>query len=246
MTESSPPSRPLWQRVWPLYVILGGLGAAWAFGLFDYLSLETLRTQQATLRAFVEDHFVLAMAAYIALYATSTLFMMPGALWITIAGGFLFGLIGGSLATIVGATFGASLLFLAAKTSLGASLRRMAGGYAKKVRAEFNDSPMAYMFAMRFVPAMPFPVANILPAILGAKFRDYVITTALGIIPGVIAYTWVGAGLGATFARGEDPDLTSVFHNLLPAAIALLIVSLLPVAWKKFFPKKSGNLEEVT
>lgn len=244
MTESSASSRPLWLRLWPLYVIIAGLGAAWAFGLFDYLSLETLRQQQASLRAFVEDHLVLAIIAYVSLYAVTTLFMVPGALWITIAGGFLFGLVGGSLATIVGATLGASLLFLAAKTSLGTSLRKMAGGYADKVRAEFQDSPMAYMFAMRFVPAMPFPVANILPAILGAKFRDYVITTALGIVPGVIAYTWVGAGLGATFAKGEDPDLASVFRNLLPAAIALLIVSLLPVAWKKLFPKKAGKIEE--
>ncbi|HAQ77409.1 MAG TPA: TVP38/TMEM64 family protein, partial [Hyphomonas sp.] len=117
-------------------------------------------------------------------------------------------------------------------------------GYADKVRTEFQNSPMAYMFAMRFIPAMPFPVANILPAILGAKYRDYAITTALGIIPGVIAYTWVGAGLGATFAKGEDPDLASVFQNLLPAAIALGVVSLLPVAWKKFFPKKANQIEE--
>ena len=244
MSDTSTPSRPLWLRLWPLYLILAGLGAAWAFGLFDYLSLETLREQHATLRAFVEDHLVLAVAAYIGIYAAATLFMMPGALWITIAGGLLFGLVGGSLVTVAGATLGASLLFFAARTSVGASLRRMAGGYAEKVRAEFHESPMAYMFAMRFVPAMPFPVANILPAILGAKYRGYVITTALGIIPGVVAYTWIGAGLSATFARGEDPDLSSVFRNLLPAAIALAVVSLLPVAWKKLFPKKAGNIEE--
>lgn len=244
MPDTQTQSRSLWLRLWPLYLILAGLGAAWASGLFDYLSLETLRAQQANLRAFVEDHLALAVIAYIGAYAAATLFMMPGALWITIAGGLLFGLVGGSLVTIAGATLGASLLFFAARTSVGASLRRMAGGYAEKVRTEFQESPLAYMFAMRFVPAMPFPVANILPAILGAKYRDYVITTALGIIPGVIAYTWIGAGLGATFARGEDPDLGSVFRNLLPAAIALVFVSLLPVAWKKLFPRKALKIEE--
>ena len=234
--ETQHASRPLWLRLWPLYLIAGGLIAAWFFGLFDYLSLETLRQQQASLRAFVEDNLILAIAAYVGVYAASTVFMLPGALWITISGGFLFGLAGGTL--------GASLLFLAAKTSLGSFMRKIASGYADKVRTEFQNSPMAYMFAMRFIPAMPFPVANILPAILGAKYRDYAITTALGIIPGVIAYTWVGAGLGATFAKGEDPDLASVFQNLLPAAIALGVVSLLPVAWKKFFPKKANQIEE--
>lgn len=242
--ETQHASRPLWLRLWPLYLIACGLIAAWFSGLFDYLSLETLRQQQASLRAFVEDNLILAIAAYVGVYAASTVFMLPGALWITISGGFLFGLAGGTLATVVGATLGASLLFLAAKTSLGGFMRKIASGYADKVRTEFQNSPMAYMFAMRFIPAMPFPVANILPAILGAKYRDYAITTALGIIPGVIAYTWVGAGLGATFAKGEDPDLASVFQNLLPAAIALGIVSLLPVAWKKFFPKKANQIEE--
>ena len=237
-------SKPIWLRLWPLYLIAGGLVAAWAFGLFDYLSLETLRRQQAALRAFVEDNLILAIAAYIGIYTASTVFMLPGALWITITGGFLFGLAGGTLATVIGATFGASLLFLAAKTSLGGFMRKIASGYAEKVRTEFQNSPMAYMFAMRFIPAMPFPVANILPAILGAKYRDYAITTALGIVPGVVAYTWAGAGLGATFAKGEDPDLASVFQNLLPAAIALGVVSLLPVAWKKFFPKKANQIEE--
>lgn len=245
MTDPAPsPSRRLWLRLWPLYLIAGGLIAAWTLGLFDYLSLETLRQQQASLRAFVEDNLILAIAAYIGVYTATTVFMIPGALWITITGGFLFGLAGGTIATVIGATLGASLLFLAAKTSLGGFVRKVASGYADKVRSEFQDSPMAYMFAMRFIPALPFPVANILPAILGAKYRDYAFTTALGIIPGVIAYTWVGAGLGATFARGEDPDLASVFQNLLPAAIALGVVSLLPVAWKKFFPKKANQIEE--
>lgn len=248
MTDAPPPAdtatRPLWLRLWPIYLILAGLGTAWALGLFDYLSLETIRSQQASLRAFVEDNLVLAIAAYVGIYAVATLFMMPGALWITITGGLLFGLVGGSLATVAGATIGASLLFLAAKSSIGGPLRKMAGRYADRVRKEFNDSPLAYMFAMRFVPAMPFWVANILPAILGARYRDYAVTTALGIIPGVVAYTWIGAGLGATFARGEDPDLASVFQNLLPAGIALVVVSLLPVAWKKLARNKPAQTEE--
>ena len=88
---------------------------------------------------------------------------------------------------------------------------------------------------------MPFPVANVVPALLGAKYRDYLLTTALGIIPGVVAYTSIGSGLGATFARGEDPDLTSVFWNFLPAAILLLGVSTLPIVYKKFFAKKPSQ-----
>lgn len=245
MTETiEKPEGSIWIKLWPVYVIIAGLFAAWWFGLFGYLSLDTLREQQVALQTFVADNLFLAIAAYVGIYAVATLFMVPGALWITIAGGFLFGLVGGSAATIVGATSGASMLFFAAKTSVGSALRQIAKPFVDKVEGEFQKDALSYMFAMRFVPAMPFPVANILPAVLGAKYRDYFITTALGIIPGVIAYTWVGVGLGATFAAGEDPDLASVAWNLLPAAIALLVVSLIPVVYKRLKGGKVAELEE--
>lgn len=229
---------PLWRRLWPVALIVVALAAAWASGVHRYLSLETLREQQDALRAFVAENTVLAFAIYIAVYATATILMLPGALWITIAGGFLFGLWGGTPATIVGATLGASILFLAAKTSVGSALRERAGPFVQKLEKGFQEDAVSYMFALRFLPIVPFPVANIAPALFGAKFRDYVLTTALGIIPGVIAYTWIGAGLGATFAAGREPDFASVARNLVPAVIALAVVSLLPVAYKKFFAKK--------
>ena len=232
------PSTPLWRRLWPVYLIAAGLVAAWQSGLFRYFSLETLRAQHETLSAFVADNLLLAVAAYVAIYALSTLFMVPGALWITIAGGFLFGLAGGSAATVIGATAGASLLFLAARTAFGGMLRERAGPFLRKMEAGFHQNPRSYMFALRFLPIVPFPVANIAPALLGARYPDYAMTTAIGIVPGVVAYTWIGAGLGATFAAGGNPDIGSVAANLVPAFAALAIVSLLPVVWKKFFGRK--------
>ena len=236
-------SLPLWQRLWPVYLIAAGLLAGWRLGLFHYLSLESLREQHEALRAFVEGNLFLAVAAYIVIYALSTLFMVPGALWITIAGGFLFGLAGGSVATTVGATLGASLLFLAARTAFGGMLRERAGPFLRKMEAGFHQNPRSYMFALRFLPIVPFPVANIAPALLGARYPDYAVTTAIGIVPGVIAYTWIGAGLGATFAAGENPDIASVASNMLPAFAALAVVSLMPVVWKKFFARKAPRTE---
>lgn len=242
MTDAEKPAPPLWLRLWPIYLIAGGLVAAWRFELFEYLSLDKLREQQDVLAGFVADNWLLAGAAYVGIYAAATLFMIPGALWITIAGGFMFGIWGGSIATIIGATLGASLLFFAAKTSVGDSLRKLAGSYADRVRDEFQQSPLSYMFAMRFVPAMPFPIANIVPALLGAKYRDYFVTTAFGIIPGVFAYTLVGTSIGELGAN-EDPDFGAIAKTLLPAGIVLLIVSIAPVIYKKFFAKKSEKLE---
>ena len=91
---------PIWIKLWPVYLIAAVMIGAWQLGLFQYLSLDTLREQQEVLQGFVANNLVLALAIFIAVYAAATLFMIPAALWITIAGGFLFGLVGGSLATI--------------------------------------------------------------------------------------------------------------------------------------------------
>ncbi len=236
---------PIYIRLWPFYIILAGLGLAWYFGLFDVLSFDTLKERREELKGFVEANLVLAFLAYIVIYALATLFMVPGALWITIAGGFLFGLFGGTPATIIGATLGASGLFLAAKTSLGKALSDLAGSWVRKLEKGFKDDEVSYMFAMRFVPAMPFPIANIAPALLGAKYRNYLLTTALGIIPGVLAYTWIGSGLGAALDAGEEPDLGTFALKLAPAFIALFVVSLIPVAYKRL-SGKAKKLEEVS
>jgi uncharacterized membrane protein YdjX (TVP38/TMEM64 family) len=234
----------LWVRLWPVYLIAAVLVTAWAFGLFDYLSLETLREQNQTLQTFVDENLILAVAAYIGIYAAATLFMVPGALWITVAGGLLFGLIGGSVATVIGATLGASGLFFAARTSLGKTLQERTGSFVKKMEKGFQEDAISYMFALRLLPLVPFPVANIAPALLGAKYRYYALTTALGIIPGVVAYTWIGSSLGATFDKGETDSLLDVVGNFAPAFLALALVALMPVAYKKFFGKKAAKLEE--
>ncbi len=229
--------KPLWRRLWPVYVILVGLGLALSQGWHEYLTLESLSANASALDAMVRDNFLIVLASYILVYAAATTFMVPGSA-LTIAGGFLFGLAIGTPATVIGATLGASLLFAASKTSIGAILRDVAGPFLERMRAGFAENPVSYMFALRLIPLFPFAAVNIAPALLGARYRDYVFTTFFGIIPGTLAYTWIGAAVKGTLLDGGTPDIGSLAANFAPAFIALGVVSLLPVAYKKFFPKK--------
>ena len=100
---------------------------------------------------------------------------------------------------------------------------------------------------MRLIPVFPFAVANIAPALLGAKFKDYLITTAIGIIPGTVAYSLIGNGLRETIkSAGANTDEINVgalmgetFINMLPAFGMLILVALIPVFYKKFIKKSS-------
>jgi len=225
----------------PLIVLLGGLGFALSQGWHQYLTLESFAENIGWLDTQIAQNFFLVLLGYVVIYAAATAFMVPAS-FLTIAGGVLFGLVFGTMGTVVAATVGASILFMAAKTSLGESLRSIVGPFIEKMQKGFNEDALSYMFALRLIPAFPFAVVNIAPGILGAKFRDYFITTLLGIIPGTLAYTWIGVAVGDTLRAGGDVDIGTLAANFIPAFIALGVVALIPVVYKKFFAKKSADV----
>jgi uncharacterized membrane protein YdjX (TVP38/TMEM64 family) len=244
-TAATPtPSKPLLVRLWPLYIIVGGLALAISQGWHSYLSPTSLAENAAYLDALVKDKFVLVLLAYIVIYLLATAVMVPASA-LTIGGGFLFGVLIGAPATVIGATLGACVLFFATRSSIGGVLKEKAGPFLGKMEKGFNDDALSYMFSLRLVPAVPFAVANIAPGILGAKFRDYFLSTALGIIPGTVAYVWLGAALKGTLLEaaqtGEAIDagalIKSSAANFFPALIALGVVSLIPIIYKKVFKK---------
>lgn len=242
--ETAKKQKSIFIRLWPLYIILGGLALAISQGWHTYLTPASLGENAAYLNALVENNFWLVLLAFIGIYIAATAFMVPASA-LTIGGGFLFGALIGVPATVIGATIGACILFIAAKTSLGETLKSVAGPFLEKMEKGFNENALSYMFTLRLIPLFPFAVVNIAPALLGAKFRDYFLTTALGIIPGSIAYTFIGSGLRSTLldaaANGEVADVGAIVKsagaNFLPAFIALGVVAMIPAIYKKFFKK---------
>ncbi len=228
----------------PLLIIVSGFALAYFMGWFKYLDPQLLVEKSDYLQSLVSDNFLLVLVGFIALYAILTVFMLPASI-LTVASGFLFGIYVGAPAVVMGATLGACGLFLAAKTSLQDTLKGIAGPFISKMEAEYNESPFAYLFTLRLIPVFPFAVANIAPALLGAKFRDYLITTALGIIPGTVAYSLIGHGLRETLKSADTGSkdinvaelMGATFVNMLPAFGMLILVALIPIIYKKFMSK---------
>ena len=213
-----------------------------AFSLRDYLSFDALRDNREALIAFRDSNYALAVVGFITIYVLIVTFSLPGALIATLTGGFLFGTFFGAAVNVVGATLGATLIFLAARFGLGDKLRaRMetSEGLVARIKKGLDDNQWSMLFFIRLVPAVPFFVANLIPAFLDVPLRRFVISTFIGIIPGSLVYTSVGAGLGEVFARGEAPNLGLIFepHILLPM-LGLCALSLLPVVIKAVTGKK--------
>jgi uncharacterized membrane protein YdjX (TVP38/TMEM64 family) len=136
---------------------------------------------------------------------------------------------------VVGGTLGAVCVFLAARTAFGNLLRAKAGPALRRMEAGFRDSAFSYMLFLRLIPLFPFWLVNLVPAFLGVSLRTYVVATFVGVIPGALVYASLGNGLGAILDAGGEPDLGIVFQpNILLPLLALAVLALAPVAYKKF------------
>ena len=221
-TNKSNNSSSLIKRLVPLGVIAALLLVGYFSGVHTYLSPDTLAENKATLDAFVKDNFVLAMGTYLIIYIIAVSISFPGASFLTIAGGAIFGwLIGGTL-TIFGATIGASIIFLVAKTSLGDFLAEKAGPRMSKLREGFQKDAFNYLLTLRLAPVVPFWITNLAPAFFGMDLGRYALATFLGIIPGTYAYSFIGEQVGTSFEK-ESNIVTNVTLGLAALAIASVI-----------------------
>ena len=239
----------------PLIVLAAIMALVFAMGWHKYLSFKTIGLNYEALKAFIAGNTLTALLAYMLVYIAVVALSLPGGLIMTLAGGLLFGWQLGAPATVVAATIGATLLFLAATTSFGETLAAKAGPSLASLREGFKENALSYLLFLRLVPAFPFVVVNLAPALLGVPLRTYVLGTFLGIIPGTTAFSFAGAGLGSVVeaqnasyqsclaAAPADPDTACpysidtsalVTKELLTAFALLGVVALIPVALKRW------------
>ena len=219
---------------------LGVIAAAWiAFmvaGGYRYLTFAALAQNRDWLCHLVQHWGVVAVLVYVAIYGVLVALSVPGAAALTIAGGFLFGTWIGAASAVIGATLGATALFLAARTGLG-GLTQRAGRFVGRLQAGFRADAFNYLFVLRLVPIFPFWLVNLVPAMVGVSLPVFVLATFLGIIPGSVIYASLGDGLGSVV---EEPDLAIVFRpRVLLPIIGLALLALLPVGYKRWRDKRT-------
>lgn len=239
-TPCTTEQRSLALRFLPLVVLLGGLGLGYAFGLHHYLSLTYLGEQRGALQAYVAEHKLFSSLVFMVIYTAAVAFSFPAASVLTIFGGFLFGWLQAGIMVAFAATLGATILFLAAKSSIGGFLRAKLKGSAASFADGFAKDALSYLFVLRLAPVFPFFLVNIAPALFNVRVKDYVIATFFGILPGTFAFCYLGEGVGsvldAAAASGTTPSVKSLVTPEITIAFAsLACVAAIPslVRWYK-------------
>jgi uncharacterized membrane protein YdjX (TVP38/TMEM64 family) len=196
-----------------LTLLLAGM-TGWAIFHRDQINLATLDAWLASLGPW-------APIGYVILFALATVAFVPGVVF-SLAGGALFGPLWGSLWNLTGATLGAILAFLVARYIAGDWVARKTGGLLKRLIDGIDTEGWRFVAFVRLVPLFPFNLSNYALGLTRIPLHHYVIPTLVCMVPGAVAYTWLGyAGRGAL-----SGDTGAVRYGLLGlgllAAIALL------------------------
>ncbi len=234
--------RSLPRRLLPLLLLAAAVALAFALGLHREFSLETLREHRGDLNAFVADQGHGAALAFIAVYAVATLLFLPVGAVLTVIGGFLFGVAHGTFYVVIGATLGATALFVIVRYALGDLFRARAGPFLQRMEAGFRENALSYMLVLRLIPLFPFFIVNIVPAFLGVSLSTYVVGTLIGIVPGTLVFILAGAGLGSVLDQGGSLALgTLLTPEIVAGLIGLSLLSLLPVAYKRMQARRRAG-----
>ncbi|MCB1451275.1 MAG: VTT domain-containing protein, partial [Nitratireductor sp.] len=136
----------------------------------------------------------------------------------------------------------------------GDFLSARAGPFVTRMLDGFNKDAFNYLLSLRLTPVFPFWVVNIVPALLNMRFGPYLAATFLGIIPGTLAYSYIGSGLDSIIVAQElanpgcaaagtcsiDPS-SLVTRQIILAMVGLAVISILPVLYKKFRAKAANT-----
>lgn len=212
------------RRIWIAVVILAAIAGLHLSGVGEVLSVDTLKAYRKLLVDLVQRHIFAAAATYVAIYVLATALSIPGAVVLTLSGGFLFGAFSGAALAVVGATIGATALFLIARNLMQGRTLDKFGPKAAALGERFRGNAWSYLLVLRLVPLFPFFLVNIVPAFVGVRLKVFVLTTLFGIIPGTAVHSLAGAGLGTVFDTGQEFSARSVLTPEVFAALGGLAV----------------------
>ncbi len=217
--------KPLTIRLLLVGAFLALIGAFYALGLHEQVTLEGLKANRAALQAYVDGAFVPSLLAFGVGYVVITALSLPIASLITLLAGGLFGVVWGTVLVSFASTAGATLAMLAARFVLRDAVQARYGAYLKTFNQGFAAEGPFYLFAIRLAPIFPFFMVNLLMGLLPIKVRTYWWVSQLGMLPGTVVYVYAGTALGEVTSVGDI-----VSWQLL---LAFGLLAVLPLATRK-------------
>jgi uncharacterized membrane protein YdjX (TVP38/TMEM64 family)/rhodanese-related sulfurtransferase len=198
---------------WTLLIaLLAGIGLAIAYR-------EQLDV--AALEVWVSSAGAAGSIVFMVIYVIGTVLFFPGAI-LTLAGGALFGPVLGTFLNLTGATIGATLAFLVARYLASDWVEQKTGGRVKQLKQGVEGEGWRFVAFVRLVPLFPFNALNYALGLTRIKLSHYVIASYICMLPGAIAYTYLGYAGKEAVAGGEGMIQKGLLALALLAVVAFL------------------------
>lgn len=224
---------PWWghaRRFWPLLLIAMAALVFLASGAWRQLHPQYLDEHYAWMLHWSELHPVLFRLALVLSLAMITAMGMPGGVVLVIAGGVIIGTVESALYAVIADGIGSSILYLAARRAMDGGALRPSSGLVEKLRAGFGEHPVSYALFLRLVPVFPFGAVSVALAWLGCRYRMFLTTSMIGVLPSLVIYSALGASLAPTLAAHQSIDSALLSQpRFILSLIALAVLSLIPV-----------------
>ncbi len=213
------------KKIITLSLILAVIIAFQVFDLGQYLTLDYIKSQQAAIQAYYQQHTLLSVVAFFFLYVLVTAASLPGATVMTLAAGAIFGLFNGVLIVSFASSIGATLAFLVSRFILRDTVQQKFGDKLTAINAGIEKDGAFYLFALRLVPAFPFFVINLVMGLTPLKTWTFYWVSQLGMFAGTIVYVNAGTQLA---------QLESASGILSPKLIlSFVLLAILPLIGRK-------------
>ncbi len=224
------------QKIVIACVIVLGIAAFRYFDLGQYLTLEYLKSSQATFQALYLENRLLVIASYMLVYIVVTALSLPGAVVLTLAGGGLFGLVVGTVVVSFASTIGATLACLVARFFLREWVQSKFGEKLATINNGIEKEGAFYLFSLRLVPIFPFFMINLLMGLTRMRLFTFYWVSQIGMFAGTIVFVNAGKELA---------KIDSLSGILSPGVIASFVVlGLFPLTVKKLLSFYKGRSEQ--
>jgi uncharacterized membrane protein YdjX (TVP38/TMEM64 family) len=181
-----------------------------------------------------QTHRTPFIIGFILTYTAQTALSLPGAAILTLAGGAIFGALMGTIWVNIGATTGALLAFLLARTLLRDWVLKRFGQRVLSLDKGLNENGLSYLLFLRLVPIFPFFLVNLACGVTGLSIKTYLIGTMIGILPGSFVY----ANAGASLASIESISQVASMRVLVSLAL-LGLFALIPAMYRRIESRRS-------
>jgi uncharacterized membrane protein YdjX (TVP38/TMEM64 family) len=221
--EAPPQSGPVWSRWLLAGLLVLAVAAFYLLDLQRYLAWDYLRAHREEMQAWVRQHPIQAVLAYMLVYTAVTALSLPAAAALSLLGGALFDFWVGVVAANLASTLGASLAFLSTRYLFRDFVQRRLGARLEPIQRGIDRDGAYYLFTMRLLPVLPFFLINAAMGLTRMRLGTFWWVSQLGMLPLCLVYINAGRQLGTLESPRDVLSPVVILSLVLPGVVPLLL-----------------------